>query len=140
MGDLATQIRLLLTAAGLHAVNAFPDYRLPRLVSPMIAVGQGEIRFLPCGFSGYLGCSDGDDVFGAETECVILLDIYSPYTGGGDPCAAAVRSALNAVAGGVSCATLKGIRVDPVYYDEKTDCFRSTLRLTFGSLLFRNES
>lgn len=140
MDDLTAEIRQLLTAAGLHAVKAFPSFRLPRLLDPMIAVGQSTIRLLPCAFSDYIGLCAQAAASGFEAEIVIQLDVYSPYRKGGSVCADAVRSALSAVADGLDSCTAKDIRVDPVYYDENTDCFRSKICLTFGMLLYQSES
>ena len=140
MGDIVSQVRQILSDADMHAVNAFPKYRLPQLLSPMIAVGQAEITSLPCAFSAFLGLCSDQPVFGSEIEFIIQLDVYSPQRSGGNLCAEAARSALTAVSTGLSSCTLKSIQVSPVRYDENIDFFRSSLRLTFGTLLYQSES
>ena len=75
MGDIVSQVRQILSDAGMHAVNAFPKYRLPQLLSPMIAVGQAEITSLPCAFSAFLGLCSDQPVFGSELDFIIQLEV-----------------------------------------------------------------
>lgn len=140
MGDIVFEVRRLLAEAGMHTVNAFPAFRLPHLASPMVAVGQSDMRIFPCDSAKYIGSCSGSSAFGAEIEYVIQCDIFSPYRKGGQPCAEAVRTALTASSAGLDFCTLKAIHVTPVYYDENCDCFRGSVRLTFGALLYESES
>lgn len=140
MVDLVAKVRQLLTAAGLHCVEAFPQSRLPRLADPLIAVGQSDIRLQPCFFSNYVGLRTTQTIRAVQVDFVVTLDIFSPYRGGGSLCAQQVRSVLAAVAVSINECEIADIVAQPVTYDENTDCFRSSIRLSFKSLMYQEST
>lgn len=137
MVDLKLLVQLLLTNAGLHCVTEYPFTALPRLETPMIAVGLDSQRLLPAAFGNYFGTFANRLCTGFLQESVIRLDVFSPYLSGGTPCRATMNDALLAALGGVANHSLTDVQVGDIHYDPKVDCIRCTALLTFRAHIYQ---
>lgn len=137
MVDLKLLVQYALTNAGLHCVSEYPFAPLPRLETPMVAVGLDAQRLYLTAFGSYFGLFAGRPCSGFMQESVIRLDVFSPYMSGGTPCRATMNEALLAALGGVPNHSLTDVKVGDIHYDAKVDCIRCTARLTFRAHLFQ---
>lgn len=137
MVDLRLLVQRLLSLAGLHCLAEYPSAALPRLSSPMIAVGLEAQRLRPAAIGGFFGYFGGRPCTGFEQESVIRLDIFAPYLNGGAPCRATMNEALLAVLDGVANHSLTDVRVGELHYDPKVDCMRCTAMLTYRAYLYK---
>lgn len=137
MVDLKLLVQYLLTNAGLHCLSEYPFAPLPRLDTPMVAVGLDSQRLLLTAFGDFFGYFANRPCTGFLQESVIRLDVFSPYLSGGSPCRATMNEALLAALGGVANHSLTDVQVGDIHYDPKVDCIRCTALLTFRAHLFQ---
>lgn len=137
MVDLKLLVQLLLANAGLHCLSEYPFAPLPRLESPMVAVGLDSQRIIRPAFGNFIGNLVNRPCTGFLLESVIRLDVFSPYMSGGAPCRATMNSALLAALNGVANHALTDIRVGDIHYDPKVDCIRCTAKLTFRAYMYQ---
>jgi len=135
--NLKLLVQDLLTNAGLHCVSEYPFMPLPRLETPMVAVGLESQRLMQTAVDNFFGYLAGRVCTGFQEESVIRLDVFSPYLSGGTPCRTTMNDALLAALGGVANHSLTGVKVGNIHYDPKVDCIRCTAFLTFRAHLFR---
>ena len=136
MVDLKLLVQFLLTEAGLHCLSEYPFSMLPRLETPMVAVGLESQHLTMSAFGNFFGYLVGRTCTGFQEESVIRLDVFSPYLSGGAPCRTTMNAALLAAIGGVANHSLTDVKVGNIHYDPKVDCIRCTAYLTFRSHLF----
>lgn len=136
MVNLRLLVERLLIAAGLHCLSEYPFAPLPRLDSPMVAVGLESQRLLPTAFSDFFGFFAGRACTGFLQESVIRLDVFAPYMSGGTPCRSTMNDAILAALGGVVNHVLTDVKVGNIHYDPKVDCIRCTAMLTFRAHVF----
>ena len=136
MVDLKLLVLYLLTNAGLHCLSEYPFAPLPRLETPMVAVGLDAQRLKLTAFGDFFGYFAGRPCTGFEQESVIRLDVFSPYMSGGSPCRQTMNAALLAALKGVPNHSLTDTTVGDIHYDPTVDCIRCTALLTFRAHLF----
>lgn len=137
MVDLKLLVQRLLALAGLHCLSEYPFAPLPRLETPMVAVGLESQRLRLTAFGDFFGYFAGHPCTGFLQESVIRLDVFSPYLSGGAPCRTTMNDAVLAVLGGVANHSLTDVKVGDIHYDPKVDCIRCTAYLTFRAHLFQ---
>lgn len=137
MVDLKLLVQSLLSNAGLHCLSEYPFAPLPRLETPMVAVGLDAQRLVLSAFGDFFGYFAGRPCTGFLQESVIRLDVFSPYMSGGGPCRATMNEALLAALNGVANHSLTDVQVGDIHYDPKVDCIRCTALLTFKAHLFK---
>ena len=141
MVDIKPRIYQLLNNAGLHCLTEFPLKNLPRLQSPMVAVGVKAVELSPAAIGGYLGAdADQKACPGFLASTTVLLDVYSPYKSGGTACSETAQNAVRVLLAGGVGQTLREVRLDNVRFDADTDCYRCCALLTFEALNFQAES
>ena len=141
MVDIKPRIYQLLNNAGLHCLTEFPLKNLPRLQSPMVAVGVKAVELSPAAIGGYLG-EDADQkaCSGFLASATVLLDAYSPYKSGGTACLETMQTAVRVLLAGGTGQALRKVRMDNVRFDADTDCYRCSALLTFEALIFQVKS
>lgn len=137
MVDLKLLVQFLLTEAGLHCLSEYPFSPLPRLETPMVAVGLESQHLTLTAFGSFFGYLVGRACTGFQEESVIRLDVFSPYLSGGTPCRTTMNEALLAAIGGVANHSLTDVKVGNIHYDPKVDCIRCTAFLTFRAHIFK---
>lgn len=136
MVDLKLLIQRLLTAAGIHCLSEYPFALLPRLETPMVAVGLDSQKLIRTAFGDLLGYFLGQPCTGLLQESVIRLDVFSPYLSGGGPCRVTMNEAVLAALSGVPNHALTDVKVGDIHYDPKVDCIRCTALLTFRAYVY----
>lgn len=136
MVDLKLLVQHILSLAGLHCVSEYPFAPLPRLESPMVAVGLDSQHLLKPAFGDFFGYFIGRPCTGFLQESVIRLDVFAPYMSGGTPCRMTMNEALLAVLDGVANHSLTDVQVGDIHYDPEVDCIRCTALLTFKAHLY----
>ncbi|MBQ3357031.1 MAG: hypothetical protein IJG45_07980 [Oscillospiraceae bacterium] len=137
MVELKLLVERLLSNAGLHCLLEYPFAPLPRLETPMVAVGLDSQRLLKTAFGDFFGYLAGRVCTGFLEESVIRLDVFSPYMSGGAPCRTTMNEALLAALNGVVNHSLTDVKVGDIHYDPKVDCIRCSALLTFRAHLFQ---
>ncbi|MBQ6430908.1 MAG: hypothetical protein IJJ99_03410 [Oscillospiraceae bacterium] len=136
MVDLRLLMQLLLTNAGLHCLSEYPFAPLPRLETPMVAVGLDSQRMVRPAFGDFFGYLANRPCTGFLLESVIRLDVFSPYMSGGTPCRTTMNEALLAALNGLPNHAMTDVQVGDIHYDPKVDCIRCTAKLTFRAYMF----
>lgn len=141
MVDIKPRIYQLLNNAGLHCLTEFPLKNLPRLQSPMVAVGVKAVELSPAAIGGYLG-EDADQkaCSGFLASTTVLLDAYSPYKSGGTACYETMQAAVQVLLAGGTGQTLRKIIVNNVHFDPDADYYRCSALLIYEALNFQVES
>ncbi len=137
MVDLRILVQHLLENAGLHCVSEYPFAPLPRLETPMVAVGLHTQRMIRTAFGNFFGNLLSRPCTGFYMESVIRLDVFSPYMSGGTPCRVTMNDAVFAALAGVVNHALTDVQVGDIHYDPEVDCIRCTAMLTFRAYMYQ---
>lgn len=126
-----------LRAAGIHCVRALCDDTLPRLKSPMVAVGADPSLCRQNAISRYLGQdNDGSERYGMQLDAKLQLEVYSPGRGDGAQCDKAVSEVVSVFLGGIEGVFSGDLVLGQTKYDAKTDCFRCEISVPLSVRLY----
>ena len=132
MDRMIAAIIRAITAAGMHAVKAFPQGGMPALTKPCTAVGllraKGAER---TGFS-YLGVQETADgtrtpLYGKSLEAEIYLQLFCPRALGASACMQEAERLAAVLAAPIAGVRLGAFTVEACRYDAVSDCYQCRL-------------
>ncbi|MDR0889256.1 MAG: hypothetical protein LBM28_01240 [Oscillospiraceae bacterium] len=141
MEDLITSLIHALSSAGLHVVRAMNAQTLPRLQSPMVAVGMDTAKCEQNAISYYLGQdAQGKERYGMQLGTTVLMEVFSPGTGDGALCDDTVCRLIDVFLQGFDGANHGDMSIAGTAYDAKTDCFRCKVRVPLFKRLYASDN
>lgn len=137
MEHLIELVLSALRAAGIHCVRALDKTTLPRLKSPMVAVGTDPSLCRQNALSRYLGQdSYGNERYGMQLEAKLQLEVYSPGRQDGAMCDSAAEQVITVFLRGIEGLFCGDIQLGRTEYDPKTDCFRRQISVPLALRLY----
>lgn len=137
MDELICSVLVALSDADLHCVRAFPALTLPRLKSPMVAVGADSALCRQSAISRYLGQDTaGNERYGMQLDATILMEVYAPAKDGGALCDAAVSDIVSVFLQGIDGICSGNLTIHGTSFDQTSNCYRCKVCVPVSKRLY----